>query len=196
MNSHFDTTYKFLILGDSSVGKTSFIQKYTNNTFNLYQKSTIGIDYSIQTAHIHNKTIRLQIWDTAGQERYKSIVKSFYHGTHGILLMYDISKEDTFNGISLWLKDINEKNKDVAIILVGNKCDLEDDNRKVPIEKGKELADSLSISFFETSAKFDINIKESFTNLVENTYRKFGIVSTENNIKIDEKEVKKRSRCC
>ncbi len=66
MNSHFDTTYKFLILGDSSVGKTSFIQKYTNNTFNLYQKSTIGIDYSIQTAHIDNKTIRLQIWDTAG----------------------------------------------------------------------------------------------------------------------------------
>ena len=196
MNSHFDTTYKFLILGDSSVGKTSFIQKYTNNTFNLYQKSTIGIDYSIQTAHIDNKTIRLQIWDTAGQERYKSIVKSFYHGTQGILLMYDISKEDTFEGISIWLKEINEKNKDVAIILVGNKCDLEDENRKVPFEKGKELADSLSISFFETSAKFNINIKESFTKLIENTYKKFGIVSTENSVKIDEKEVKKRSTCC
>jgi small GTP-binding protein len=178
------------------VGKTSFIQKYTSNIFNLYQKSTIGIDYSIQTFHIDNKTIRLQIWDTAGQERYKSIVKSFYQGTHGILLMYDLSKENTFNGISLWLKEINDKNKEVAVILVGNKCDLEEESIRVLIEKGKELSKLLNIPFFETSAKYDINIKESFTMLVENTYKKFGILTTENNIKIDERVEKKKSSVC
>lgn len=197
MTADFHVTYKFLILGDTSVGKTSFIEKYSKNTFNFNQKSTVGIDYSILTSSYDNKNIKLQIWDTAGQERYRSIVKSFYQGSHGILLMYDITNPSTFEGISNWMKEIKEKNGEVALVLCGNKCDLEETQRKVDKQRGYELAKSLDVPFFETSASFSINIQEAFSALVERTYKKFGLLNQDSkSTRLEEKDSKTSGRCC
>ena len=196
MNENFDITYKFLILGDTSVGKTSFIQKYSNNSFNHYQKSTVGIDYSITTIRFKDKNIKIQIWDTAGQERYRSIVKSFYQGANGILLMFDISNMDTFTGITSWLKEINELNTSASMVLVGNKSDLEK-KRAVTFEAGKELADSIKIPFFETSAKLNTNLSTAFYSLVECSYNKFGDMNKRDSVYIDKNnDVKKKKNCC
>ena len=160
--------YKVLLLGDSSVGKTCFLLKYTDKTFQEIHMSTIGLDYRLKTIKLNNgKNIKLQIWDTAGQDRFRAITKNYYKGANGIILIYDVTSLQTYENIKTWVNQIKEEApQNVVIFIAGNKIDLEEE-RKVSTEEGKRLAEEFGYPFYETSAKDDININEIFDDLVE-----------------------------
>ncbi|XP_065529423.1 ras-related protein Rab-3B isoform X3 [Lathamus discolor] len=144
-DQNFDYMFKLLIIGNSSVGKTSFLFRYADDTFTPAFVST----------------------DTAGQERYRTITTAYYRGAMGFVLMYDITSEDSFNAVQDWATQIKTYSWDNAqVILVGNKCDMEDE-RIVPVEKGKSLADQLGFDYFEASAKENINVRQVFERLVD-----------------------------
>nr|XP_033779782.1 ras-related protein Rab-3D isoform X1 [Geotrypetes seraphini]XP_033779783.1 ras-related protein Rab-3D isoform X1 [Geotrypetes seraphini]XP_033779784.1 ras-related protein Rab-3D isoform X1 [Geotrypetes seraphini]XP_033779785.1 ras-related protein Rab-3D isoform X1 [Geotrypetes seraphini]XP_033779786.1 ras-related protein Rab-3D isoform X1 [Geotrypetes seraphini] len=166
-DQNFDYMFKLLIIGNSSVGKTSFLFRYADDSFTSAFVSTVGIDFKVKTVYRNEKRVKLQIWDTAGQERYRTITTAYYRGAMGFLLMYDISNQDSFNAVQDWATQIKTYSWDNAqVILVGNKCDLEDD-RVIPTEDGKRLADELGFEFFEASAKENINVKQVFERLVD-----------------------------
>ncbi|KAI2665944.1 Ras-related protein Rab-3D [Labeo rohita] len=156
-DQNFDYMFKLLIIGNSSVGKTSFLFRYADNSFTSAFVSTVGIDFKVKTVFRNNKRIKLQIWDTAGQERYRTITTAYYRGAMGFLLMYDITNQDSFNAVQDWATQIKTYSWDNAqVILVANKCDLEDD-RLVPTEDGQRLAHELD----------NINVKQVFECLVD-----------------------------
>ena len=162
MITDYDYLFKIVIIGDSGVGKSCMLLRFADGTFTDSFISTIGVDFKIKTLNIDNKKIKLQIWDTAGQDRFKSITSSYYRGAHGIILVYDITDNDSFRNIEKWLGDIERYGlKDVNKLLIGNKCDLTE-KRVVEYEKGKQLADNLNIIFIETSAKDSTNINDAF----------------------------------
>ncbi|KAM3845309.1 ras-related protein Rab-3D isoform 1-T2 [Vipera latastei] len=166
-DQNFDYMFKLLIIGNSSVGKTSFLFRYADDSFTSDFVSTVGIDFKVKTVYRNEKRVKLQIWDTAGQERYRTITTAYYRGAMGFLLMYDISNQESFNAVQDWATQIKTYSWDNAqVILVGNKCDLEDD-RVIPTEDGKRLADELGLEFFEASAKDNINVKQVFEHLVD-----------------------------
>ncbi|KAG7335058.1 hypothetical protein KOW79_001654 [Hemibagrus wyckioides] len=166
-DQNFDYMFKLLIIGNSSVGKTSFLFRYADDSFTSAFVSTVGIDFKVKTVFRNNKRIKLQIWDTAGQERYRTITTAYYRGAMGFLLMYDITNQDSFNAVQDWATQIKTYSWDNAqVILVGNKCDLEDD-RLIPTEDSQRLADELGFQFFEASAKDNINVKQVFERLVD-----------------------------
>ncbi|XP_032646238.1 ras-related protein Rab-3D [Chelonoidis abingdonii] len=166
-DQNFDYMFKLLIIGNSSVGKTSFLFRYADDSFTSAFVSTVGIDFKVKTVYRNEKRVKLQIWDTAGQERYRTITTAYYRGAMGFLLMYDIANQDSFNALQDWATQIKTYSWDNAqVILVGNKCDLEDD-RVVATEDGKRLADELGFEFFEASAKDNINVKQVFERLVD-----------------------------
>uniref|UniRef100_A0A4W6EC09 Ras-related protein Rab-3 n=2 Tax=Lates calcarifer TaxID=8187 RepID=A0A4W6EC09_LATCA len=166
-DQNFDYMFKLLIIGNSSVGKTSFLFRYADDSFTSAFVSTVGIDFKVKTVFRNDKRIKLQIWDTAGQERYRTITTAYYRGAMGFLLMYDITNQDSFNAVQDWATQIKTYSWDNAqVILVGNKCDLEDD-RLVPTEDGQRLAEELGFQFFEASAKDNINVKQVFERLVD-----------------------------
>ena len=150
------------------VGKSCFLSKYTVKTFPETYATTIGVDYIFKTLTLKNgKTIKLQIWDTAGQERFRSITKNYYKKANGIILIYDITNKKSYKNIREWINQIKEEAvSNVIIYLVGNKIDLEKE-RKVKTEEGEKLAEEYNCPFKETSAKEDININETFEDLVE-----------------------------
>ena len=160
--------FKILILGDSTVGKTCFLTRYTDKRFESNYLATVGIDYKLKNIKLNdNKTVKLQIWDTIGQDRFRSITKNYYKGAQGIVLIYDITEKDTFKSVKEWVKSIkNEADEKVVVILVGNKIDCIEE-RKVSKEEGENLAKELSLPFYECSAKTDTNINEVFTDLVD-----------------------------
>ena len=162
MITDYDYLFKIVIIGDSGVGKSCMLLRFADGTFTDSFISTIGVDFKIKTLNIDNKKIKLQIWDTAGQDRFKSITSSYYRGAHGIILVYDITDNDSFRNIEKWLGDIERYGlKDVNKLLIGNKCDLTE-KRVVEYEKGKQLANDLNIIFIETSAKDSTNINDAF----------------------------------
>ncbi|XP_029014624.1 RAB3D, member RAS oncogene family, b [Betta splendens] len=166
-DQNFDYMFKLLIIGNSSVGKTSFLFRYADDSFTSAFVSTVGIDFKVKTVFRNDQRIKLQIWDTAGQERYRTITTAYYRGAMGFLLMYDISNQDSFKAVQDWATQIKTYSWDNAqVILVGNKCDLEDE-RLVPTEDGQRLADELGFHFFEASAKDNINVKQVFQRLVD-----------------------------
>ncbi|XP_054021087.1 ras-related protein Rab-3B isoform X1 [Melanerpes formicivorus] len=166
-DQNFDYMFKLLIIGNSSVGKTSFLFRYADDTFTPAFVSTVGIDFKVKTVYRNDKRVKLQIWDTAGQERYRTITTAYYRGAMGFVLMYDITSEDSFNAVQDWATQIKTYSWDNAqVILVGNKCDMEDE-RIVPVEKGKHLADQLGFDYFEASAKENINVRQVFERLVD-----------------------------
>ncbi|KAF5908141.1 ras-related protein Rab-3D-like isoform X2, partial [Clarias magur] len=161
-DQNFDYMFKLLIIGNSSVGKTSFLFRYADDSFTSAFVSTVGIDFKVKTVFRNNKRIKLQIWDTAGQERYRTITTAYYRGAMGFLLMYDITNQDSYSAVQDWATQIKTYSWDNAqVILVGNKSDLEDD-RIIPTEDSKRLADELGFQFFEASAKDNINVKQVF----------------------------------
>lgn len=124
--------------------------------------STIGVDFKIRTVEQDGKTIKLQIWDTAGQERFRTITSSYYRGAHGIIVVYDVTDQESFNNVKQWLNEIDRyASENVNKLLVGNKCDLAE-NRVVSYEAGKALADDIGIPFLETSAKDATNVEKAF----------------------------------
>lgn len=159
--------FKILIIGNSSVGKTSFLFRYADNSFTSAFVSTVGIDFKVKTVIRNQKRIKLQIWDTAGQERYRTITTAYYRGAMGFILMYDVTNEESFNSVQDWVTQIKTYSWDNAqVILVGNKSDMEAE-RIVTYERGKQLADQLGLEFFETSAKENINVQDVFDRLVD-----------------------------
>ena len=167
-NEDIKKIYKILLLGDSSVGKTCFLLRYTDNTFQEIYMSTIGLDYRLKTVKLPNeKKIRAQIWDTAGQDRFRAITKNYYKGSNGIILIYDVTDKKSFEGVKNWIEQIrDEVTQEVLIYLVGNKIDKKEE-RKISKEEGKKLADSFGVQFYESSAKTGENIDLIFYNLLK-----------------------------
>ena len=164
-----DIVYKVLLLGDSTVGKTCFLLRYCDKTFQDAHLSTIGLDYRVITMTLKNKkNIKLQIWDTAGQDRFRAITKNYYKGANGIILIYDVTNLQTYENVKNWITQIREEtNPNVVIYLAGNKIDIPQEERAVKTEEGKEIADEYKLQFKETSAKDGINVNEVFQELVE-----------------------------
>ncbi|KAG6462014.1 hypothetical protein O3G_MSEX012998 [Manduca sexta] len=136
----YDLLFKLLLIGDSGVGKTCILFRFSDNHFTTTFISTIGIDFKIKTVELRGKKIKLQIWDTAGQERFHTITTSYYRGAMGIMLVYDITNEKTFDDIVKWLRNIDEHaNEDVEKMILGNKCDMEE-KRVVSKERGEAAA--------------------------------------------------------
>ncbi|XP_062508499.1 ras-related protein Rab-10-like [Corticium candelabrum] len=172
----FDVLFKLLLIGDSGVGKTCVLFRFSDDAFNTTFISTIGIDFKIKTVELQGKKIKLQIWDTAGQERFHTITTSYYRGAMGIMLVYDITSEKSFDNISKWLRNIEEHaSAGVERMLLGNKCDMAD-KRKVSKDQGERIAREHSIPFLETSAKNNINIEEAFMMLTENILKKVCLI--------------------
>jgi Ras-related protein Rab-1A len=205
-SSHYDYIYKILLLGDSAVGKTCFLLRYSDDTFTDNHISTIGLDYRFKIITLENeKIVKLQIWDTAGQDRFRAITKNYYKGAHGIILMYDITNVGTFNNIKNWVMQIKENtNEKVKIVLVGNKVD-EEEQRKVSTQQGELLAKDYNLQFFETSAKNNIRVEEVFGYVTREIYN-VNNKSSENlerrkskaNIALNDsgKPSKKKMECC
>lgn len=161
----YDLLFKLLLIGDSGVGKTCLLFRFSDDAFNTTFISTIGIDFKIKTIELGGKKIKLQIWDTAGQERFHTITTSYYRGAMGIIMVYDITSPKTFDNITKWLRNIDEHaNADVEKMILGNKCDMED-KRQVRREKGEEIAAQHRIPFLETSAKNNTNVEKAFLDL-------------------------------
>ncbi|CAG0889874.1 unnamed protein product [Cyprideis torosa] len=163
----YDYLFKLLLIGDSGVGKTCILFRFSDDAFNSTFISTIGIDFKIKTIELKGKKIKLQIWDTAGQERFHTITTSYYRGAMGIMLVYSITDAKSFDNIAKWLRNIEEHaNEDVEKMILGNKCDNEKE-RVVGKERGEAIAREHNIRFLETSAKANINIDKAFIELAD-----------------------------
>jgi small GTP-binding protein len=161
-----DYLLKLVLIGDSGVGKTSVLSRFARNKFNAECKTTIGVEFATKTIEIKNKRAKVQVWDTAGQERYRAVTSSYYKGTNGAFVVYDISSSPSFASVPRWLSELRDKaDPHCILILVGNKCDNED-QRSVTEQDGKLLAERENMLFIETSAKNATNIAEAFTQLV------------------------------
>lgn len=165
MAKTYDYLFKLLLIGDSGVGKTCLLFRFSEDAFNSTFISTIGIDFKIRTIELEGKKIKLQIWDTAGQERFRTITTAYYRGAMGIMLVYDITNEKSFDNIRNWIRNIEEHaSKDVEKMVLGNKCDM-NDRRQVSKERGEQLAIEHGIKFMETSAKASVNVDDAFFTL-------------------------------
>merc|ERR1712183_1159691 len=158
----YDYLFKLLLIGDSGVGKTCVLFRFSEDQFNSTFISTIGIDFKIRTIELDGKKVKLQIWDTAGQERFRTITTAYYRGAMGIMLVYDITNMKSFENIKNWIRNIEEHaSGDVEKMILGNKKDMEE-KRVVAEEKGQMLAMEYNIKFLETSAKEGDNIEKAF----------------------------------
>ena len=181
----YDLLYKIVIIGDTNVGKSNILSRYLTNEFTSNTKSTVGVELGIKFLKIKNTSTKIQIWDTAGQERYQAITSSYFRGSDGCFIVYDITNETSFNNIEKWFDKIHEENdKEIPVIIVGNKCDLENE-RKIPTEKAKEKAQNLKCAFYETSALKAINIEQIFEELVNTIYDKTGGNKSDDDIHIE-----------
>mmetsp|Transcript_23192 Transcript_23192/g.30287 ORF Transcript_23192/g.30287 Transcript_23192/m.30287 type:complete len:205 (+) Transcript_23192:193-807(+) len=168
-SEEYDLHLKLLMLGDTGVGKTCLLLRYSNDMFKSMYITTIGIDYKSKFIEVDSMKLRLQIWDTAGQERFRTITVSYFKGAHGIMLVYDITDRETFDNISHWITQIKEHaDSKVTIVLVGNKSD-KGEERQVQEEEGRALAESYNVKFFETSAKDNLNVSEAYEQLARET---------------------------
>eukprot|EP01040_Poterioochromonas_malhamensis_P008026 gene8026-8676_t len=171
--TYFPNKLKFLLLGNTHVGKTNILLRFSSGTFSENFISTIGIDFKYRDVEIDGEQVKLQIWDTAGQERFRSVSASFYRGSHAIFLIYDITDHISFDAVSNWMAEIEARaDKEVIVVLLGNKCDLEDE-RTVPFAKGKSLADRYGIRFYETSAKSGVNIEAVFMSVASDAFKMY-----------------------
>ncbi|ROV92012.1 hypothetical protein VMCG_09555 [Cytospora schulzeri] len=167
-NDEYDV---IVLIGDSGVGKSNLLSRFTRNEFNLDSKSTIGVEFATRSIQVESKTIKAQIWDTAGQERYRAITSAYYRGAVGALLVYDISKHQTYENVTRWLKELRDHaDANIVIMLVGNKSDLRH-LRAVPTEEAKAFASENHLSFIETSALDASNVELAFQNILTEIYR-------------------------
>jgi len=167
----YDFLYKVVLIGDSGVGKSNLLSRFTRNEFNLETKSTIGVEFATRSLEADGKTIKAQIWDTAGQERYRAITSAYYRGAVGALLVYDITKQVTFKNVERWLSELKENSSgNIVIMLVGNKCDMRH-LREVPTDTAKEFAESNGLFFIETSALDATNVELAFHTILTEIYR-------------------------
>ena len=191
-----ELVYKILLLGDSEVGKSCFLMRYSDNIFVENYITTIGLDYKLKYVQLDSgETIKVQLWDTAGQDRYRTIAKNYYKGSHGILLLYDITKENSFENIREWVQNIREEVYEKAIIfLIGNKIDKKNE-RKITTEQGQKLAAEYNLPFFEASAKSGENVEEIFKNLYKKISEVYVDMQKEKGGKLNS-NAKKKIKCC
>ena len=172
--NNYELLYKIIIIGDTCVGKSNILSRYLKDEFREDSKSTVGVELGSKFLKVKGVGTKLQIWDTAGQERYRSITSSYFKGSHGCFIVYDITNETSFEDVNKWYEQAQkESSKEVSIILVGNKCDLENE-RKVSKEKGEEKARALNCPFFETSALSKLKIDDIFNEMVNNIFDRTG----------------------
>ena len=152
-DEEYTMIFKIILIGDSGVGKSNILSRYVHDMFSESSKSTVGVELGCKIMEINGTKIKIQIWDTAGQERYKSITKSYYKGAKGALVVYDISRKESFENVNKWVGDLKESGEEnTCILLVGNKCDL-DNLRQVSIDEVTKKAEQFNVGFCETSAK-------------------------------------------
>ncbi|XP_067109086.1 ras-related protein Rab-18-B [Osmerus mordax] len=161
------TTLKLLIIGESGVGKSSLLLRFTEDTFDPDQAATIGVDFKVKTIAVDGNRAKLAIWDTAGQERFRTLTPSYYRGAQGVILVYDVTKRDTFTRLENWLNELETycTRNDLVKMLVGNKIDM--DNREVDRNEGLKFARKHSMLFIEASAKTKDGVQCAFEELVE-----------------------------
>lgn len=189
MQADPDFLLKIVLIGDSGVGKTNLLSRFTRDQFNPDSKSTIGVEFATKTMEIEGKTVKAQIWDTAGQERYRAITSAYYRGAIGALLLYDVCASLTFQSLTRWLSELRENaDQNIVVMLVGNKCDLKE-LRAVSTDEGLGFAKSENLLFIETSALDATNVPESFTQLITEIVHKLS-----SNIAKDDKEEDKTGK--
>jgi len=170
-DDEYDYLFKVVLIGDSGVGKSNLLSRFTRNEFNLESKSTIGVEFATRSIQVDGKTIKAQIWDTAGQERYRAITSAYYRGAVGALLVYDIAKHLTYENVERWLRELRDHaDTNIVVMLVGNKSDLRH-LRAVPTDESKAFAEKNTLSFIETSALDSTNVETAFHNILTEIYR-------------------------
>ena len=199
MTSEPSNIFKILTIGESGVGKTCILRRFVEDKFLKNHLATIGIDFKTKTLNINNQEIKLKIWDTAGQERFRNITTQYYKGADGIVLVYDVTDEASYEKIKDWMDQIlsNTQQEEIGLVLLGNKCDMEP--RNVTEDQGKKMAEDLKISYFETSALTGQGIKEAFEQLTRDIMKKKGVGdgSGENiDLAKTKKKKKKDGDCC
>ena len=204
----YDMMIKVILIGDSGVGKTNIMSKFLKNQFLENSKATVGVEFGSKLFIHENHKIKAQIWDTAGQEKYKAITGAYYKGSKGALVIYDITRKDTFVNIEKWVNDLKTTgDPKITIIIIGNKNDLAD-KRQVTKEEGEEKAKSFGCAFLETSAFSGDNIDKAFDIMVKEIYEKFSSDTSGDeqlspggkgeDIKLDKEKAtdKKKKKCC
>ena len=164
---------KIVLLGDVSVGKTSIASRYCKNSFNDHHINTIGGAYQQQKVVLGNGSmVKLHIWDTSGQERFRAMTNLYYRDAQVAILTYDITNESSFSSIDFWINELKYKveNENMILCLVGNKCDVTSNERKIPTSKGKNYAQENNMIFYETSAKTGEGVKDLFVNIANKVY--------------------------
>eukprot|EP00249_Psilotum_nudum_P004600 c18102_g1_i1 orf=397-1050(+) len=166
-----DYLFKIVLIGDSAVGKSNLLSRYTRNEFHLNSKATIGVEFQTQSMEINGREVKAQVWDTAGQERFRAVTSAYYRGAAGAMVAYDISRRETFDNVGRWLEELR-LHADISVVtmLVGNKCDLIN-LREVSVEEGKELAAAENMFFMETSALNAVNVTLAFQTVVREIYK-------------------------
>jgi len=167
----YDYLFKIVLIGDSGVGKSNILTRFTKNEFNLESKTTIGVEFATKTMSTEGRIIKAQIWDTAGQERYRAITSAYYRGAVGALLVYDITKYQTFANVEKWFEELkNNAESHIVVMLVGNKSDLKP-LRAVSTEEAMAFAEKHSIAFIETSALDSSNVETAFHKVITEIYQ-------------------------
>lgn len=175
----YDYLFKVVLIGDSEVGKSNLLLRFTRDEFNLESRSTIGVEFASRSVTLEdNKVAKAQIWDTAGQERYRAITSAYYRGALGALLCFDLTKRTSFESIERWLEELSEHaTPRIRTLLIGNKCDLEH-LRTVSTEEAQELATSRNMAYVETSALNSTNVEHAFMAILKEIYAEVKICSS------------------
>ncbi|XP_059424471.1 ras-related protein Rab-25-like [Carassius carassius] len=168
----YNFVFKVVLIGESGVGKSNLLSRFTKNEFNHDSRTTIGVEFSTRTVQLNGLTIKAQIWDTAGLERYRAITSAYYRGAVGALLVYDISKHLTYESAERWLKELyDHADPHMVVMLVGNKTDLAA-VRSVPTEDAKDFAEKNGLLFMETSALGSVNVEAAFNTVLTEIHKK------------------------
>ena len=168
----YNFLFKIIIIGDTHVGKSNVLLRFSEDIFQDSFQPTIGVDFKIKSIVFENTPIKLQLWDTAGQERFRNITNSYYKGAHGIILVYDITNHSSFQNLDLWLDEVEKHGaSNLTKILIGNKCDLEE-MRQVEKQEAQKKAEDLGMPFLETSAKEGINVENVFLYVIKDIKEK------------------------
>eukprot|EP01018_Ginkgo_biloba_P028530 Gb_30583 [translate_table: standard] len=204
----YDYLFKAVLIGDSGVGKSNLLSRFTRNEFSLESKSTIGVEFATRSINVDDKLIKAQIWDTAGQERYRAITSAYYRGAVGALLVYDITRHTSFENVERWLKELREhSDSNIVVMLVGNKSDLRH-LRAVSLEDGQNLAEREGLYFIETSALESTNVENAFKQVLTQIYKIVSKRALEagdaaatvpgkgETINVDEVTATKKTGCC
>ena len=202
-NKEYDLLFKLILIGDSYVGKSNILLKYLKNQFNENSKTTIGVEFGTKNIIINNKRIKIQIWDTAGQERYRSITSAYYKGAKGALIVYDITRKNTFDNIDKWITDLKlNGDKDICIIILGNKSDLID-KREINKNDGIKKAEMYKTAFLETSALNGDNISKAFDELIEqivinnkNIFQDDNENEIDKGVNLNDEKNNNKKKCC